>query len=61
MNNLFDNIKYFIYTLVAVAIVVMIALSPVGTAISEYLSNWHITGGQQPHPHHLHEQVKPPQ
>ena len=44
MNNLFDNIKYF--TLVAVAIVVMIALSPVGTAISEYLSNWHITGGQ---------------
>lgn len=46
MNNLFDNIKYFIYTLVAVAIVAMIALSPVGTAISEYLSNWHITGGQ---------------
>lgn len=46
MNNLFDNIKYFIYTLVAVAIVAMIALSLVGTAISEYLSNWHITVGQ---------------
>lgn len=46
MNNLFDNIKYFIYTLVAVAIVVMVALSPIGAAIREYLSNWHITVGQ---------------
>lgn len=45
MNDFLDNIKYFIYILVAVAIVVVIALSPIGAAILEYLSNWHITGG----------------
>lgn len=45
MNNFFDEIKFFVYVLVAVAIVVMIALSPVGAAIGEYLSNWHINGG----------------